>query len=464
MGVAISDWNLARAVSRAGHMGVVSGTGIGPVMISRLMEGDVEGHIRRALSHFPIQRPVRRILEKYYVPESETPQLPYKRSTMWTLNPPKALNELTVIANFVEVFLAKEGHQNPVGLNLLEKLQMPTMASLYGAMLAGTDFVIMGAGIPLQIPGILDKLANHRAVQYRIDTQEAAAEDEYHIHFDPLAIFPGIREKMGQLRRPNFLPIISSVVLAKALIKRATGKINGFVIEAPTAGGHNAPPRGALQLDEKGEPIYGKKDEVDTEKIKQLGLPFWMAGGYDSPEMLQLAQDAGAIGIQVGTAFAYCDESGMDDDIKSRVIQKVLDQEVEVRTDPNVSPTGYPFKVVQLEGTMTDPEVEHNRVRLCDVGLLRNPYKGANGKIGYRCSAEPIDQYVKKGGELEQTVGKSCLCNNLLATAGYAHHRKNGYVEPPIVTSGDGLAAIGKYVKPGHHSYTAQDVIDYLTG
>ena len=445
-------------------MGVVSGTGIGPVMISRLMEGDVEGHIRRALSHFPIQRPVRRILEKYYVPESETPQLPYKRSTMWTLNPPKALNELTVIANFVEVFLAKEGHQNPVGLNLLEKLQMPTMASLYGAMLAGTDFVIMGAGIPLQIPGILDKLANHRAVQYRIDTQEAAAEDEYHIHFDPLAIFPGIREKMGQLRRPNFLPIISSVVLAKALIKRATGKINGFVIEAPTAGGHNAPPRGALQLDEKGEPIYGKKDEVDTEKIKQLGLPFWMAGGYDSPEMLQLAQDAGAIGIQVGTAFAYCDESGMDDDIKSRVIQKVLDQEVEVRTDPNVSPTGYPFKVVQLEGTMTDPEVEHNRVRLCDVGLLRNPYKGANGKIGYRCSAEPIDQYVKKGGELEQTVGKSCLCNNLLATAGYAHHRKNGYVEPPIVTSGDGLAAIGKYVKPGHHSYTAQDVIDYLTG
>jgi hypothetical protein len=113
---------------------------------------------------------------------------------------------------------------------------------------------------------------------------------------------------------------------------------------------------------------------------------------------------------------------------------------------------------------MTDPEVEHNRVRLCDVGLLRNPYKGANGKIGYRCSAEPIDQYLKKGGELEQTVGKSCLCNNLLATASYAHHRKDGYVEPPIVTSGDGLTGIAKYVNPSNHSYTAQDVIDYLTG
>ena len=464
MGVAISDWNLARAVSMQGHLGVVSGTGVSPVMTSRLMEGDIEGHIRRALSHFPFQGPVQRILNRYYVPELKNPRPPYKRPTMWTLKPPKALNELTVIANFVEVFLAKEGHQNAVGLNLLEKLQMPTMASLYGAMLAEIDFVIMGAGIPLQIPGILDKLADHQAVSYRIDMQGADQEDEYHLHFDPQAIFPGVVEKIGRLPRPNFLPIISSVVLAKALIKRATGKIDGFVIEAPTAGGHNAPPRGLLQLDEEGEPIYGKKDVVDLDKIEQLGLPFWMAGGYDSPEKLQHALDAGAIGIQVGTAFAYCAESGMEDTIKSRIIQKVLDQEIRVRTDPIVSPTGYPFKVVQLEGTLSDPKIGRNRIRLCDVGLLRNPYKRADGKVGYRCSAEPVDQYLAKGGKMEETVGKNCLCNNLLATAGHAHHRKNGYVEPPIVTSGDGLAAIGKYIKPGHHSYTVQDVLDYLTG
>ncbi len=204
MGVAISDWNLARAVSMQGHLGVVSGTGIGPVMVSRLMEGDIEGHTRRALSHFPFQGPVRRILEKYYVPQPRNPQRPYKRPTMWTLNPPRALNELTVIANFVEVFMAKEGHQNAVGLNLLEKLQMPTMASLYGAMLAEIDFVIMGAGIPLQIPGILDKLADHQAVTYRIDMQGAAQEDDYHLHFDPQAIFPGVVEKIGRLPRPNF--------------------------------------------------------------------------------------------------------------------------------------------------------------------------------------------------------------------------------------------------------------------
>ena len=464
MGIAISDWNLARAVSMQGHLGVVSGTGIGLVMISRLMKGDIEGHIRRALSHFPFQGPVRRILDKYYVPEPINPQPPYKRPPMWTLNPRKALDELTVIGNFVEVFLAKEGHQNVVGLNLLEKVQMPTMASLYGAMLAEIDFVIMGAGIPLQIPGILDKLVDHQAVSYRIDIQGAAQEDDYRLHFDPQAIFPGVVEKIGRLPRPNFLPIISSVVLAKALVKRATGKIDGFVIEAPTAGGHNAPPRGPLELDEGGEPIYGKKDVVDLNEIKQFGLPFWMAGGYDSPEKLQHALDAGAIGIQVGTAFAYCAESAMDETLKSRIIQKVLDQEIKVRTDPIVSPTSYPFKVVQLEGTLSDPKIYRNRIRLCDVGILRHPYKRANGKVGFRCPGEPVEQYLAKGGKPEDTLGKNCLCNSLCATAGYPQHRKDGYVEPPIVTAGDGLVAIGKYIKPGHHSYTVQDVLDYLTG
>ena len=464
MGVAISDWSLARAVSMQGYLGVVSGTGIALIMISRLMGGDPGSHIRRALSHFPFQKPVQRILDNYYVPEPETPRPPYKRAPMWTLNPPKSLKELTVIANFVEVFLAKKGHQNAVGLNLLEKLQMPTMASLYGAMLAGVNFVIMGAGIPVQIPGILDKLAGHRPVSYRLDVLGAAGGDDYRIHFDPQAIFPGVVEKIGRLIRPYFLPIISSVVLAKALVKRATGKVDGFVIEAPTAGGHNAPPRGPLRLDEKGEPLYGKRDVVDLGKIKQLGLPFWLAGGYDTPEKLRQALDAGAAGIQVGTAFGFCTESALDKTLKSRIIRQVLEQEMTVRTDPLVSPTGFPFKVVQLEGTLSEPEIYRNRVRLCDIGLLRQIYKRADGKVGFRCPAEPVAQYLAKGGKAEDTTGKSCLCNNLCVTAGYPQHRKDGYVEPPIVTAGNGLVAIGKYIKPGHHSYTVQDVLDYLTG
>ncbi|MFC1976325.1 nitronate monooxygenase, partial [Chloroflexota bacterium] len=159
----------------------------------------------------------------------------------------------------------------------------------------------------------------------------------------------------------------------------------------------------------------------------------------------------------------YCDESGMEDTLKSRIIQKVLEQKITVRTDPLVSPTGFPFKVTQLEGTMSEPETYEARPRLCDVGLLRQIYK-TDEKVIFRCSAEPEAQYLAKGGNPEDTAERGCLCNNLIASAGFPQHRKDGYVEAPLVTAGDGLAAIGKYIKPGHHSYTAQDVLDYLTG
>ena len=61
-----------------------------------------------------------------------------------------------MVTNFVEVFLAKEGHNNPVGINYLEKVQIPHLPSIYGAMLAGVGYVLMGAGIPLHIPGVLE--------------------------------------------------------------------------------------------------------------------------------------------------------------------------------------------------------------------------------------------------------------------------------------------------------------------
>lgn len=463
MGVAISDWNLARTVSMQGHLGVVSGTGIHLVMIGRLMNGDLDGHVRRALSHFPFQEPVQRILEKYFDPVKKKLGPPYKRPPMWTLNPSKELNELTVISNFVEVFLAKEGHKNPIGINLLEKLQMPTMASLYGAMLAGVDFVIMGAGIPIQIPGILDKLVGHQNVSYRLDVQGSSTEDDYRLHFDPQAIFTDMVEKLQSLTRPYFLPIISSVVLAKSLIRRSTGKVDGFVVEGHIAGGHNAPPRGTMQLDENGEPIFGVKDTPDLEKIKQLGLPFWLAGGFDTPEKFQEAKEAGAAGVQVGTAFAFCQESGMDEDLKRRVIQKVVAEDANVHTDPLVSPTGYPFKVVQMEGTMSAPDVYNERVRLCDVGLLRTLYKD-DDKVGYRCPAEPPDHYLKKNGQPEDLEDRGCLCNNLGASAGFPQHRSDGFIEQPLVTSGKGLPTLGKFFRPGERSYSVKDVIDFLTG
>jgi nitronate monooxygenase len=464
MGVAISDWRLAKAVSKLGQLGVVSGTGISRVFASRLMDGDLSGNVRRALANFSLPEPVQNIINRYYTPDGKSSETPYKTPAAYTIKPPQFLDQVTAIANYVEVFLAKEGHSGMVGINLLEKVQMPTLASLYGAMLAGVDVVLMGAGIPTQIAGILDKLSNHEAVSYRLDVHGAEKDDDHRIHFDPEKVFPGISKLVGKLKRPKFFPIISSVVLAQALIKRSEGSVDGFVIEGPTAGGHNAPPRGAGQFNEKGEPVYGEKDVVDLEKIKQLGLPFWLAGGYGNPKQVQAALDAGAAGVQVGTAFSLCEESGMRDDLKKQMIRKVMNEEAEVFTSPYTSPTGFPFKVAKMAGTLSESESYEKRSRICDLGFLRILYKREDGSVGYRCASEPVDMYVKKGGAEEDTTNRSCLCNNLMSTAGFPQVRKDGYVEEPLITSGDDLVTIGQFLKEGRTSYSAEDVINHLLG
>jgi nitronate monooxygenase len=464
MGVAISDWRLAKAVSKLGQLGVVSGTGISRVFASRLMDGDLSGNVRRALANFSLPEPVQNIINRYYTSGGKSPETPYKTPAAYTIKPPQFLDQVTAIANYVEVFLAKEGHSGMVGINLLEKVQMPTLASLYGAMLAGVDVVLMGAGIPTQIAGILDKLSNHEAVSYRLDVHGAEKDDDHRIHFDPEKVFPGISKLVGKLKRPKFFPIISSVVLAQALIKRSEGSVDGFVIEGPTAGGHNAPPRGAGQFNEKGEPVYGEKDVVDLEKIKQLGLPFWLAGGYGNPKQVQAALDAGAAGVQVGTAFSLCEESGMRDDLKKQMIRKVMNEEAEVFTSPYTSPTGFPFKVAKMAGTLSESESYEKRSRICDLGFLRILYKREDGSVGYRCASEPVDMYVKKGGAEEDTTNRSCLCNNLMSTAGFPQVRKDGYVEEPLITSGDDLVTIGQFLKEGRTSYSAEDVINHLLG
>jgi NAD(P)H-dependent flavin oxidoreductase YrpB (nitropropane dioxygenase family) len=236
--------------------------------------------------------------------------------------------------------------------------------------------------------------------------------------------------------------------------------VDGFVVEGPTAGGHNAPPRGEPHLNDRGEPIYGDRDVVDLTRIAELGLPFWIAGGAGSPEKLAEARAAGAAGIQVGTLFAYCDESGIADVLKQEVLYHASRGEVEVVTDPRASPTGYPFKVVRLPSDNSDAP---RRVRKCDLGYLRTAYRDPNGRIGYRCPAEPVDAYVKKGGSVSDTEGRECLCNGLTANIAQAQLRGDGVEEPPLLTSGDDLLGIQTFLG-SRKRYAAADVVSYLLG
>ena len=342
-----------------------------------------------------------------------------------------------------------------VGMNLLTKIQMPNLPLLYGAMLAGVDYILMGAGIPREIPGVLDALAKHQPAKLRLDVEGAPADRIEYLLFDPSAHWEGTPPI---IKRPDFLPIIASNSLATMLVRKASGRVDGFVIEGPTAGGHNAPPRGGMKTEDGSEPSYGARDVVDLTEIAKLGLPFWVAGGGGSPEKLREVRALGAAGVQVGTLFAYCDESGLDDALRAKVLDHASRHEISVKTDWRASPTGYPFKVVSW-GQEGGSQVK--RERCCDLGYLRTAYQMPDGRIGYRCASEPVDTYLAKGGDIEETTGRACLCNALLSVIGQPQEREDGFVEPPVLTSGDDLVNIGVMMQ-GRTHYSAADVVHYL--
>jgi nitronate monooxygenase len=185
MGAGVSDWRLARAVSILGHLGVVSGTALDAILVRRLQLGDSGGHVRRGLESFPIPGVADRILDRYFRSGGKPPGEAFKSKPMPSESHSPAAIELLVASNFVEVFLAREEHDGRIGINFLEKIQTPTLPSLYGAMLAGVSCVLVGAGIPWFIPGVLDALAQGQAVEIPLDVHGAGPADRFMSRFDP---------------------------------------------------------------------------------------------------------------------------------------------------------------------------------------------------------------------------------------------------------------------------------------
>ncbi|MGB9144241.1 MAG: nitronate monooxygenase [Acidobacteriaceae bacterium] len=461
MGAGVSGWRLAQAVSRTGQLGVVSGTALDEILIRRLQDGDPGGDIRRALAAFPFPEMAERIGRKCYIAGGKAAMAAYASTPPHAKDEPRERIELCLVGNFVEVFLAREGHGNPVGINYLEKLQVPHLPSMYGSMLAGVDYVLMGAGIPLQVPGVLDRLARHEPVEYTLHVTGSREGDDLTVRFDPRDYAD---RALAPLRRPAFLAIVSSNTLAATMLRKASGKVDGLIIETRTAGGHNAPPRGKLQLTAEGEPVYGERDAIDLAKIRELGAPFWLAGGYGSAAKVREALELGATGVQVGTAFAFTRESGLREDLKQALLEKVQRHEAEIFTDPLASPTGFPFKVARLEGTCSEDAIFAARPPVCDLGFLRELYRDDDGEIAYRCPAEPLSVYVTKGGRAEDAAGRKCLCNALMANIGHQQVRCGRHVEPPLVTAGDDLTEIAGFLPAGAVSYGAVDVLETLLG
>lgn len=445
MGAGVSNWRLARAVASAGQLGVVSGTALDTILIRRLQDGDPDGAMRRGLAAFPYSDMAKRILDEWWIEGGKAEGAAYRLKPLPVVDMSRSDEELLIVANFVEVYLAKEGHQGWVGINLLEKIQLPTLPSLFGAMLADVDVVIMGGGIPLSIPGALDAMAELRPTELKLNVIGAERSHQHTIEFHP-----GTHTSATQplLKRPCFFPVVSSETLAKTLARKATGHIDGLIVEHYSAGGHNAPPRR--------DGAYSERDVCSIEKIAELALPFWLAGSYARPERLREAQALGAKGIQVGSAFACTQESGITRELKQELIEQYRNGALRVITDFRASPTDYPFKRVEVKANSGV-----DACRLCDLGYLRHIFEKEDGSLAYRCPAAPRKSYLAKGGQAEDCEGRRCLCNGLLTTIGMGQIRRDRQVQP-LVTLGENLSFLDDLASAPGAIPTAQEVIDYL--
>lgn len=457
MGIAVSSWQLAREVSLSGNLGVLSGTALDGVLARVLQDGDPGGHRRRALAHFPSPAIAARIIDTYFIEGGRGADQPYRPHPTLTISPSRAAIELSLAGNFAEVWLAKEGHQGVVGINFLEKIQTATLSAALGSMLAGVDYVIMGAGVPREIPRMLTEFAAGRTGHLTIDV--ANSTREHRASLDPITY---LGDELPILRRPQFLAVVSAHILAAYLNKDPEIRPDGFVVEGPTAGGHSAPPRGKMVLDEDGEPIYGPKDQADLTKMVPLGVPFWLAGAYGTPERVAQALAAGAAGVQVGTLFAFAEESGLAPELRSQLMTNLANDTLVVRNDPRASPTGFPFKVAELAATLSNTEVYESRNRVCDLGYLRAPVERPDGSLAYRCASEPAHMYLRKGGAEEEIPGRVCLCNCLMANVGLGQLRTNGYTEKPAVTLGQDLEGPRRLLADHPAGWTARQAVDWL--
>lgn len=455
MGVGVSKWPMANIVAKLGQIGTVSGTMLDGTLVYELQMGDLDGNIRRALSHFPFPRIKELVLSKFYVEGGIDKNKIMKRVQKFSVNPPETLIATTICANFVYVWLANEGHDNPVSINYLDKVPMPHIYALTGAILAGVGEITIGAGIPINIPQLIDSICNWGIATYPIEVIGYNKKNwKYTMSLD-LNEFLG--PKPYELKRPGFIPIISSYSMANILVTKCpVGSIQGFAIEIvnekgePVAGGHNARP--------KRNGVYGEMDIIDFKKIAEFGIPFWLGGGVCSPEAYRKAIELGASGVQIGTAFALCDDSGMNKQSSADTRRLGFLGELVVKTDMIASPTGYPFKVAMLPGTLSDIEVYNQRTRICNIGGLIVPYEREDGEIRYRCSAEPDDDYELKGGDISKIAGVVCLCNCLAQNANVNPSKD----EPIIVTLGDNVDFLKYLMADENSTYHAIDVIEYI--
>ena len=178
----------------------------------------------------------------------------------------------------------------------------------------------MGAGIPLKIPGVLDLYAEHqgRGVSAACDGRDGGRR------YDDALRSGGLCGGCAWSAAPAEVPGDRVVEYAGDHDGEEGEWPRGWVGDRDAdCGRTQCSSARQAAADGSASRSMGIGMRSTFEKLNELGVPFWLAGGYGHPDKLREALALGAAGVQVGTAFAFSDESGLRDDYKQELLDKV---------------------------------------------------------------------------------------------------------------------------------------------
>lgn len=284
-------------------------------------------------------------------------------------------------AAYEEVSRAKAGG-GYAGINIMCALVRDYDASVRGALDAGADVIISGAGLPMGLP----------AIQPPKDTA--------------------------------LIPIVSST-RALELICKKWAKLgyrpDAVVLEGPLAGGHLG--FRMDQIDLEANKLENLLPPVKEYALKNGDFPVIVAGGIYTNGDIRRYLAMGADGVQMGTRFLATEESSASAEYKEAVVAS-KDEDIIVAHDPG-SPCGLPFRVIK-QSPMYVSALQRLRKPRCDKGYVL--LKDAEGKFS-RCPAKASNEH------------HFCICNGLLSSAGYNREK-----EEPLFTVGTNASRVDRIV------------------
>ncbi|MFO0754622.1 MAG: nitronate monooxygenase [Thermodesulfovibrionales bacterium] len=285
----------------------------------------------------------------------------------------------TYEAAYEEVSLARE-EKGFAGINIMGALVRDYNDSVRGALDAGADVIISGAGLPLTLPVIQPP------------------------------------------KETALIPIVSSTRALEIICKKWEKlgyRPDAIVLEGPLAGGHLG--FKMEQLDLEANRLENLFPPVKEMAMRYGGFPVIVAGGIYTHEDIMKFLAMGADGVQMGTRFLATEESSAPPEYKQAVIAAQED-DILVAHDPG-SPCGLPFRVIR-HSPMYVSSLQRRRPPKCDKGYVL--LKDKEGAFTL-CPAKESNEH------------HFCICNGLLSSAGY-----NPDKEEPLYTVGTNASRVDR--------------------